>query len=46
MRRRHRHARPLKAFALEIQKSLYRVTPLFTGRFMAFTGLFIHFLNA
>ena len=46
MRGRCRHARPPKALAAEMFKSLYRVTPLFTGRFMAFTELFMHFLNA
>ena len=46
MRGRCRHARPPKALAAEMFKSLYRATPLFTGQFMAFTGLFIYFLNA
>ena len=37
---RGRHARSPDALSTEILKRLYRATPLFTGQFMAFTGLF------
>ena len=45
MRGRFRHARPPKALAAKIFKSLYRATPLFTRQFTPFTGLFMRLLE-